>query len=140
VVAHFNKYRTDYLFIVLIIIVSLLTVLFKIGEVPPAAYPWSDESDIASDAVLSYRHGLEFHYPAQLAGGPVAVWLETGWIHLFGPGLTGLRILNGLINNGMDPSFWPGLNRITHPQWINQPDLDSAVIPAGTPTPVWGKG
>ncbi len=95
---HFKKYRIDYLFVLLIIIVTLVTVLFKIGEVPPAAYPWSDESDVASDAVLSFRHGLEFHYPAQLAGGPIAVWLETGWIHLFGPGLTGLRFLNGLVN------------------------------------------
>jgi len=98
VLTHFNKYRIDYLFILLIIVVSLLTLLFKIGEMPPAAYPWSDESDVASDAVYSYKHGIEFHYPAQLAGGPIAVWLETGWMYLFGPGLTGLRLLNGLVN------------------------------------------
>ncbi|MBN1219194.1 MAG: glycosyltransferase family 39 protein [Anaerolineae bacterium] len=97
-VSMFQRHRFDILFVLLVILACLLNVFFKIGDVPPAAYPWSDESDVASDAVLSYRHGLEFHYPAQLAGGPIAVWLETGWIYLFGPGLTGLRILNGLVN------------------------------------------
>ena len=73
-------------------------MFFNIGEVPPAAYPWSDESDVASDAVATVRYGFQFHYPAQLAGGPIAVWLEAGWMALFGPGLTGIRILNGLVN------------------------------------------
>jgi len=93
-----QKYRVDALFVLLIIAVGLLGVFYRLDVTPPGAFPWSDESDVASDAVASVRHGLEFHYPAQLAGGPVAVWLETGWIHLFGPDLTGLRVLNGLVN------------------------------------------
>jgi hypothetical protein len=82
----------------LIIAVGLLGVFYRLDVTPPAIYPWSDESDVASDAVASVREGLQFHYPAQLAGGPVSVWLEAGWIMLFGKSLTGLRVLNGLVN------------------------------------------
>lgn len=93
-----QKYRIDALFILLILAVGLLGVFYRLDVTPPGAYPWSDESDVASDAVASVRDGLQFHYPAQLAGGPVAVWLETGWMLLFGKSLTGLRVLNGLVN------------------------------------------
>jgi 4-amino-4-deoxy-L-arabinose transferase-like glycosyltransferase len=94
----FQKYRFDFLFVAVITLVAAWGIVFRLGVTPPAAYPWSDESDVASDAVISLREGLEFHYPAQLAGGPVAVWLQTGWMALFGPSLTGLRVLNGLVN------------------------------------------
>lgn len=93
-----QKYRLDILFILLIIAAGLLGIFYRLDITPPGNYPWSDESDVASDAVASLRDGLEFHYPAQLAGGPVAVWLQTGWMALFGTSLTGLRILNGLVN------------------------------------------
>lgn len=93
-----HRYRFDLLFVALIIAVGLLGIFYRLDVTPPAIYPWSDESDVASDAVASFREGLQFHYPAQLAGGPVAVWLETGWIIFFGKSLTGLRILNGLVN------------------------------------------
>ena len=92
------KCRFDFLFVPVTIIVAVCGIVFRLGVTPPAAYPWSDESDVASDAVISLREGLEFHYPAQLAGGPVAVWLQTGWMAVFGTSLTGLRVLNGLVN------------------------------------------
>lgn len=87
----------DYFFILLIAIVVLSALLFKIGDIPPP-YPWSDESEIAADAVATLRHGPRLFYPDQLAGGSLAVWLEAGWMALFGRGLVGLRVLNGLVN------------------------------------------
>lgn len=86
--------KLDYL---LIIIVCAITLFFKIGEIPPL-YPWSDESEIAADAVATLAEGPRLFYPAQLAGGSLAVWLEAGWMALFGRSLAGLRILNGLVN------------------------------------------
>ncbi len=93
----FHKHRLDYLFILLIIAAGSLVLFFKIGEVPPA-YPWSDESEIAADAVDTLKGGPQLFYPGQLAGGSLAVWLEAGWIALFGRHLLGLRLLNGLVN------------------------------------------
>ncbi len=92
------KYRFDFLFVLLIVALGLLGVFYKLDVTPPGGYPWSDESEIAADAVESVRHGWQFFYPAQLAGGSAAVWLEASWITLFGKGLTGLRLLNGLVN------------------------------------------
>ncbi|RME71539.1 MAG: hypothetical protein D6784_15010 [Chloroflexi bacterium] len=87
----------DYLFILTIIMAVLSALLFKIGDVPPA-YPWSDESEIAADAVATLKYGPRLFYPGQLAGGSLAVWLEAGWMALFGRSLVGLRLLNGLVN------------------------------------------
>jgi len=81
----------------LIITVSSLTLFFKIGDIPPL-YPWSDESEIAADAVATAQGEIALFYPAQLAGGSLAVWLEAGWISIWGKDLLGLRILTGLIN------------------------------------------
>ena len=67
------------------------------GQIPPP-FPWSDESEIAADAVATVRHGLQLFYPGQLAGGSLAVWIEAGWMRLFGKDLLNLRLLNGLIN------------------------------------------
>lgn len=87
----------DYFFILLIVIAVLSALFFKIGGIPPA-YPWSDESEIAADAVATLKHGPQLFYPGQLAGGSLAVWLEAGWMVLFGRSLIGLRLLNGLVN------------------------------------------
>ena len=82
---------------VLLLIVSSLTLFLKIGTVPPL-YPWSDESEIAADAVATLYHRPQLFYPDQLAGGSLAVWLEAGWMALFGKSLLGLRLLNGFIS------------------------------------------
>jgi hypothetical protein len=92
-----QQYRHDYLFILLISIAVLTALLFNIGEIPPP-YPWSDESEIAADAVATLKSGPQLFYPEQLAGGSLAVWLEASWMALFGKELVGLRVLNGLIN------------------------------------------
>lgn len=89
--------RFDYPFVLLILIAGSLALFFKIGEIPPL-YPWFDESEIAADAVDTLRGGLQLFYPNQLAGGSLAVWLEAGWMTLFGRELLGLRLLNGLVN------------------------------------------
>ncbi len=91
------RYCLDYFFILLIIAVGAAGLLFRIGVMPPL-FPWSDESEIAADAVASLETGLQLTYPLQLAGGSLAVWLETGWMALFGKSLLGLRWLNGLVN------------------------------------------
>jgi hypothetical protein len=96
-VTTFGKYRLDILFILCVIIAGSLALFFKIGDVPPT-YPWSDESEIAADAVATLKSGPQLFYPGQLAGGSLAVWLEAGWMALFGKGLVGLRVLNGLVN------------------------------------------
>lgn len=92
-----KKHYPDTLALLLIFTVTLLALFFKIGEIPPP-YPWSDESEIAADAVATLRYGPQLFYPDQLAGGSLAVWLEAGWMALAGPSLIGLRLLNGLIN------------------------------------------
>ncbi len=92
-----KKYKYDYLALLLIIVVSLVVLLFNIGDIPPL-YPWSDESEIAADAVATLRQGPQLFYPGQLAGGSLAVWLEAGWMMLFGKSLLGLRVLNGVVN------------------------------------------
>jgi hypothetical protein len=89
----------DYLFMLLIVIAGAAALLYKIGQVPPL-YPWSDESEVAADAVASLNHGLQLIYPIQRTGGSMGVWVETGWMALFGRSLLGLRLLNGLINLG----------------------------------------
>jgi hypothetical protein len=97
VITVFQKYRLDILFILCVIIAGSLALFFKIGDIPPT-YPWSDESEIAADAVATLKSGPQFFYPDQLAGGSLAVWLEAGWMTIFGKDLVGLRVLNGLIN------------------------------------------
>lgn len=89
--------RLDFWFILLIILAGSLALFFKIGEIPPL-YPWSDESEVAADAVASLKNGLQLVYPIQRSGGSLGVWLETGWIALFSKNLLGLRVLNGLVN------------------------------------------
>ncbi|MBN1992601.1 MAG: glycosyltransferase family 39 protein [Anaerolineae bacterium] len=91
------KHRLDLIFILGILIAGSLALFFKIGEIPPP-YPWSDESEIAADAVATLNSGPQLFYPGQLAGGSLAVWLEAGWMALFGRNLVGLRVLNGLVN------------------------------------------
>jgi 4-amino-4-deoxy-L-arabinose transferase-like glycosyltransferase len=81
----------------LILVATSAALFFKNGEIPPT-YPWSDESEIAADAVATLRSGPQLFYPGQLAGGSLAVWLEAGWMALFGKSLVGLRLLNGLVN------------------------------------------
>jgi len=93
----FQTYRFDTLAVLLIIIAGLLALFFKIGDIPPL-YPWSDESEIAADAVAMLQDGPSLFYPRQLAGGSLAVWLESGWILLVGRSLMALRFLNGLLN------------------------------------------
>ncbi|MDM8530103.1 glycosyltransferase family 39 protein [Anaerolineales bacterium HSG25] len=93
----FQTHRFDTLAILLIIIASSLALFFKIGDTPPL-YPWSDESEIAADAVATLQDGPSLFYPGQLAGGSLAVWLESGWMLLAGRSLIGLRLLNGLLN------------------------------------------
>ena len=92
-----HQHRLDYLFILLIVLAGSLALFFKIGNVPPS-YPWSDESEIAADAVGTLKEGPRLFYPDQLAGGSLAVWLEAGWMAIFGRDLVGLRVLNGLVN------------------------------------------
>jgi hypothetical protein len=97
VITVFQKYRLDILFIFCVIIAGSLALFFNIGDIPPT-YPWSDESEIAADAVATLKSGPRLFYPGQLAGGSLAVWLEAGWMALFGRDLVGLRVLNGLVN------------------------------------------
>ncbi len=92
-----NKYRYNYLFITLIVTAATVALFFKIGDIPPL-YPWSDESEIAADAVATLKSGPQLFYPNQLAGGSLAVWLEAAWMSLFGRSLAGLRVFNGLLN------------------------------------------
>lgn len=87
----------DILGLLLITVVGAVVLLYDLGVTPPP-YPWSDESEIAADAVDTLKHGLQLFYPGQLAGGSLAVWLEAGWMTLFGKDLLGLRLLNGLVN------------------------------------------
>ncbi len=95
--AQYKPYYLDILLILLILIVGAAMLFYKIGQVPPL-YPWSDESEIAADAVASLNSGLQLIYPIQRSGGAMGVWLETGWMALFGRDLLGLRLLNGLVN------------------------------------------
>ncbi|MDM8528240.1 glycosyltransferase family 39 protein [Anaerolineales bacterium HSG24] len=81
----------------MIIIAGSLALFFKIGDTPPL-YPWSDESEIAADAVATLQNGPNLFYPRQLAGGSLAVWLESGWMLMAGRSLIALRFLNGLLN------------------------------------------
>jgi 4-amino-4-deoxy-L-arabinose transferase-like glycosyltransferase len=97
VITIFQKYRLDIPFILCVIIAGSLALFFNIGDIPPT-YPWSDESEIAADAVATLESGPRLFYPGQLAGGSLAVWLEAGWMALFGKALVGLRVLNGLVN------------------------------------------
>lgn len=103
----FTKHRLDVIFILCILIAGSLALFFNIGNLlhgnllngnllPP--YPWSDESEIAADAVATLKNGPQLFYPNQLAGGSLAVWVEASWMAVFGKGLLGLRVLNGLIN------------------------------------------
>lgn len=96
-ITHLQKYRLDFLLMALIVIIGAAMLLFRIGQVPPL-FPWSDESEVASDAVASLKSGLQLIYPIQRSGGSIGVWVETGWMALFGKDLLGLRIFNGLIN------------------------------------------
>lgn len=91
--------KFDVLSVGLIIAAIAATLLFNIGEIPPP-YPWSDESEIAADAVDTLKYGPSLFYSGQLAGGSLAVWLEAFWMLLFGRDLIGLRVLNGLVNLG----------------------------------------
>ncbi len=92
-----QKIQPDYIVVLLILLVGAVTLLYQIGRVPPL-YPWSDESEVAADAVASLKDGLQLIYPIQRSGGSMGVWLETGWMALFGRELLGLRLLNGLVN------------------------------------------
>jgi 4-amino-4-deoxy-L-arabinose transferase-like glycosyltransferase len=141
-VSRIGKYRFDLLFVLLILALGLLGIFFRFGNTPPASLPWSDESEIAADAVASLKEGVQFHYPDQLAGGPAAVWLETAWMAVFGRRLAGLRILNGLVNLGSvlllyllvrvvpfdQPVNWP-FSGPSFDQWLG---LTSSLFMAGS--------
>ncbi len=92
-----NKRYVDYILILGVIIAASVALFFKIGNIPPL-YPWSDESEIAADAVATLVDGPQLFYPGQLAGGSLAVWLESAWMLFFSRALLGLRILNSLVN------------------------------------------
>lgn len=77
--------------------VAIFFLFHKIGIFPPL-YPWTDESAIAADAVETLVDGPQLVYPAQLAGGSLAVYIEAAFMALFGRGLLGLRVLHALIN------------------------------------------
>lgn len=87
--------RYDYLALLLIGLVASLMLFIHFGQTPPPR-PWSDESEIAADAVETLRDGPQLFYRG--AGGSLAVWLEAGWMALFGKSLLGLRLLNALVN------------------------------------------
>lgn len=117
--------RFDYLFILLIIIAGSLALFFKIGEIPPS-YPWSDESEVAADAVETLKEGPRLLYPGQLAGGSLAVWLEAGWMALFGRNLLGLRLLNGLINLASVVSLYLLVRQL--PFKLHKPPSDNRLL------------
>ncbi len=85
----------DRLSLLLILLLVSVMLLIHFGQVPPPL-PWSDESEIAADAMDTLREGPQLFYRG--AGGSLAVWLEAGWMALFGRSLLGLRLLNGLVN------------------------------------------
>jgi 4-amino-4-deoxy-L-arabinose transferase-like glycosyltransferase len=87
----------DAIMICVSVAVAAFFLFHRIGSVPPL-FPWSDESEIAADAVQTLALGPQLVYPDQLAGGSLAVYLETVFIAVFGRSLLGLRILNALLN------------------------------------------
>ena len=82
------------------ITVAIFFLFYKIGIVPPP-YPWTDESAIAADAVETLLNGPRLIYPAQLAGGSLAVYIEAVFMALFGRGLLALRVLSALLSVGL---------------------------------------
>lgn len=113
----------DLILVSIAIAVAVFFLFYKIGAVPPP-YPWTDESAIAADAVETLLNGPKLIYPAQLAGGPLAVYLEAVFMALFGRSLLALRVLSALLSVGLVAVTYA----LTRTMFANQGKLFSQVM------------